>query len=321
MATPNTALVLGATGGVGYETARALLRHGWRIRALHRSPERTAALLPEAEWRAGDAMKAPDVTAAAEGAALIVHGVNPPGYRNWRQLALPMLENTIAAARRSGARIAFPGAIYNYGPEVFPLVDEDAPQNPHTRKGAIRVAMERRLQRAAEEDGLRILILRGGDFFGPHMGNSWFSQVLVKPGAPLKAITYPGRPEVGHTWAYLPDFAEAVARLAERKAETGVFESYHFEGHWFPRGGEIAERIRIAAGATELPIRYFPWGVVKLSSPFVRLFRELVEMQYLWTTPLRLDNSRLRAALGKEPHTDIDLALQRTLVALGCVAR
>ena len=31
-----TALVLGATGGVGGETARALLRRGWKVRALAR---------------------------------------------------------------------------------------------------------------------------------------------------------------------------------------------------------------------------------------------------------------------------------------------
>ena len=29
---------------------------------------------------------------------MIVHAANPPGYKNWRGLALPMLKNTIAAA-------------------------------------------------------------------------------------------------------------------------------------------------------------------------------------------------------------------------------
>jgi hypothetical protein len=34
---------------------------------------------------------------------------------------MPMIENTIAAARSSGARILFPGTIYNYGPDAFPV--------------------------------------------------------------------------------------------------------------------------------------------------------------------------------------------------------
>ena len=37
-----TALVIGITGGVGGAVARALLRHGWRVVALHRDPGRAA---------------------------------------------------------------------------------------------------------------------------------------------------------------------------------------------------------------------------------------------------------------------------------------
>ena len=194
--TEKTALVLGATGGVGGETARALIGRGWRVRALTRRPESAAASLPDAEWIAGDAMSAADVIKAAVGVSLIVHAVNPPGYRNWRELALPMLDNTIAAAAKSGARIVLPGTVYNYGPDAFPLVSESAPQRPLTRKGAIRVEMEGRLK-AATARGVRTLVVRAGDFFGPRPGNSWFSQGLVKPHVPLSGICYPGDRDVG----------------------------------------------------------------------------------------------------------------------------
>jgi nucleoside-diphosphate-sugar epimerase len=77
-----------------------------------------------------------------------VHAVNPPGYRRWAELVLPMMDNTIAAAIAEGATIVLPGTVYNYGPDAFPLIREDAPQRPLTRKGAIRVELERRLQAA-----------------------------------------------------------------------------------------------------------------------------------------------------------------------------
>jgi uncharacterized protein YbjT (DUF2867 family) len=35
-------LVIGATGGVGGEVAKALIAHGWRVRALVRRPPRGA---------------------------------------------------------------------------------------------------------------------------------------------------------------------------------------------------------------------------------------------------------------------------------------
>ncbi len=168
-------------------------------------------------WLGGDALDRNKVISAAQDAALIVHAVNPAGYRNWAGLVLPMIDNSIAAARASGARILLPGTIYNYGPDAFPILSEDLPQHPTTRKGAIRVELERRLKDASRH-GVRTLVLRAGDFFGPRPGNNWFSQALVKPGRPLRFITYPGRPGIGHAWAYLPDVAETFARLAERES-------------------------------------------------------------------------------------------------------
>ena len=261
-------------------------------------------------------MNAADVLAAAAGVDVIVHAVNPPGYRNWKGLAMPMLESSIAAAKASGARILFPGTVYNFGLDVFPTVTERSPQNPTTRKGAIRVAMERRLSEASRE-GVRTLVVRAGDFFGSGAGNSWFAQIAA-PGAPLRKVVYPGRPDVGHSWAYLPDLAETMAQLLEREAELSPFEVFHFEGHWLERGIAMAEAVRAASGR-DLPIRRFPWIAALLASPFVELLRELREMRYLWEQPLRLDNAKLLGFLGREPHTPLDQAVRATLAANGCL--
>jgi nucleoside-diphosphate-sugar epimerase len=313
------ALVLGATGGIGSEVARRLLGQGWSVRALHRDAAKMADRAQAGlSWVQGDAMRREDVVAAARGVALIVHAVNPPGYRNWGELVLPMLENTIAAARASGARILFPGTVYNYGPDTFANIDETAPQNPVTRKGAIRVEMERRL-RAAAETGVKTLIVRAGDFFGPKVGNSWFAQGLVKPGRPVASVSYPGKPNVGHHWAYLPDVAETMVRLAERE-DLAAFATFNMKGHWDADGTEMIAAIRRVVGQPDLKVRAFPWWLLAIASPFVPLFRELREMRYLWDVPVRMDNARLVALLGSEPHTPIDDAVRATLQGLGCLA-
>jgi len=318
-----TALIIGATGGVGSEVARVLLARGFRVRALHRDPEQAKsrlASLGAIEWLKGDAMNAADVLGASAGVSLVVHAANPPGYRNWQGLALPMLENSIAAAQAAGARLVFPGTVYNFGPETFPNVAESAPQRPKTRKGAIRVAMEQRLARAARE-GVPVLIVRAGDFFGAAAQNSWFSQALVKKGVPLSRLSYPGKREVGHAWAYLPDLAQTIAELVEREAELGAFEVFHFNGHWFERGVAIAEATRRVAGVPKARIWSFPWLLVYLLAPFVETFREMLEMRYLWNFALKLDNAKLVAFLGREPHTPLDDALETTLRELGCLAK
>ena len=91
-------------------------------------------------------MNAADVLRAAQGASLIVHAANPPGYRNWATEVLPMVDNSIAAAKAVGARIVLPGTVYNFGADAFPVLRENSPQHPSPRKGAIRVEMEKRLR-------------------------------------------------------------------------------------------------------------------------------------------------------------------------------
>jgi nucleoside-diphosphate-sugar epimerase len=254
------------------------------------------------------------VVAAARGCSLVVHAVNPPGYRDWDKLVLPMMDNSIAAARAAGARVLLPGTVYNYGPDAFPVLREDAPQRPLTRKGRIRVEMERRLK----ESGVPALVVRAGDFFGGGKSNSsWFAQGLVKAGTPLKSIGRPGRPGVGHAWAYLPDLAETMAELIEKTPAEG-FQLYHFAGQFDADGEAMIGAIRTAA-RRPLKVEAFPWPLVVLLSPFVTLFREMMEMRYLWREPLRLDNSRLVAVLGREPHTPLDQAVRTTLTELKCL--
>lgn len=311
------ALVLGATGGIGGHVARGLAARGWRVRALNRHATAAQKKEPRFDWVQGDAMQAEDVLQAAQGARLIVHAVNPPGYKDWDKLVLPMLNNTIAAARACGARILLPGTVYNYGPDAFPDIHEDSPQHPVTRKGGIRVEMEQRLERAAAE-GVPALIVRAGDFFGPGAANSWFSQGLVKPGKPVKTVTRPNAKGVGHQWAYLPDVAETMLRLIDREADLPAFARFQMRGFLDADGEQMSAAIGRVTGR-KLKVKAFPWWMLPLAAPFVPVFRELSEMRYLWRQPLRMDNDRLVAFLGEEPSTPIDAAVRATLQDLNCL--
>ena len=315
MKTARIALVLGATGGSGSEIATALVQRGWTVRGLVRDATRPN-LAAGIAWHEGDAMNARDVAKAAAGVGVIVHAVNPPGYRNWNTLVLPMLDNTIAAARENNARIVLPGTVYNFGTDALPLLSERSPQRPLTRKGAIRVQMEKRLEVAATH-GVSVLILRCGDFFGPRAGNNWFNAML-KPGKKLSAVSYPGPRDLPHAWAYLPDVGKTVALLLERENELAAFERFHFGGHWVD-GNTLMSSIRKAATHPKLPLRSFPWWLVTLASPFVTMFREVREMRYLWRQPLQLDNRKLVGLLGAEPHIDLDVAVRDTLQGMGCL--
>ena len=310
-----TALVIGLTGSLGREAAGALLRHGWQVRALHRDPSAAASSsnVPNSvQWVKGDAMQSSDVVEAARGTELIVHAANPPNYRNWRGLALPMLDNTIAAARISNARILMPATIYNFGANAPSVVTESSPQIPTSRKGQVRVEMELKLQKASLE-GVRSIVVRAGDFFGPGAGNSWLTRGMVMSRDRARSVYYPGPAEVGHAWAYLPDLAETMARLIDCGRPMSAYEMFHFRGHWFDRGAEMAEGACRALNISKDRIKQFPWWAVKLGSPFVNAFHEMLEMRYLWQVSLQLGNSKLRTFIDAEAHTPLETALAATL--------
>ncbi len=321
MTSKGVVLVLGAGGGVGGEVARQMRDTGWKVRAMKRGLS-GEGVRDGISWVGGDSMNREDVVAAAREATVIVHAVNPPGYRNWAKVVVPMMDNTIAAATRVGATVVLPGTVYNYGPDAFPVLREDSPQHPVTRKGAIRVELEERL-RAYTRRGGRALIVRAGDFFGARAGNNWFAQGLIKPGRPVRTIYRPATPGVGHEWSYLPDVGRTVVELLEKGAALEPFATFHMAGHWDSDGAQMTgaiQRVVTKRTGVEPRVAGFPWWLVTVGAPFNTTFHEMQEMRYLWRTSLRMENTRLETVLGREPHTPWDVAVEATLEGLGCIA-
>lgn len=319
METNRAALVLGATGGIGGAIARALLRRGWQVRGLARNLSKVDGRAGGGiDWIEGDAMTREDVVGAADGVSVIVHAVNPPGYRNWDTVVLPMIDNTIAAARSAGgARVVLPGTIYNFNPARTPVIDARTPQTPESRKGRIRVALEAKLEDAAPD--VPSLILRAGDYFGPGARSSWFAQAMVTSGKPLTRVTNPARGG-GHSWAYLPDLAEAFARLLEIPDRLKPFERLQFEGLFDETGTTLTQALSRVAGK-DLSVWPFPWWLIRALAPFGGFMREAAEIAPYWRHPVRLNNTRLIELLGEEPRTDLDLALRETLASLNSLPR
>jgi nucleoside-diphosphate-sugar epimerase len=142
---------------------------------------------------------------------------------------------------------------------------------------------------------------------------------MVRPGQRIKSVMYPGRHDAGHAWAYLPDLARTIARLAEIEGSLPAFERVHFGGHFLPRGVEMAAAVARVAGDPGMKLRPAPWWLFYAASPFVTFMREALEMRYLWRESLQLDNAKLRRLIGDEPHTPLDEAVRETLEALGCL--
>jgi nucleoside-diphosphate-sugar epimerase len=306
-------LVLGATGRLGHAAAEAFRRARWSVASLARPGSRSRAPAGT-EVIEVDALDSTAVAAAARDADVVLHALNPP-YTDWSRFALRLAYSAIAAAETAGATLLFPGNLYNYGSPVPPVVNETVPMRPSSRKGRLRLAIEERMAEAAER-GVRTIIVRAGDFYGGGQG-SWFDLVIAKD-MDRGRLTYPGPLDRVHEWAYLPDLASALVRLAEIRGRLGPLERIGFPGHAVT-GREFTAAIA-RAHRRKLEVKRMTWWLIHALRPLVPLCRELSEVAYLWNEPHRIDGRRLGAAIGDIPHTPLDVAVARALQDLGASA-
>lgn len=320
---PSTVLILGARGRFGLAAARAFADAGWRVQGLKRPGAQVPIETPSdsrVEWITADLQDTAAVVRAAQGASVVVHALNP-AYTDkaWKAQALPMTEAAIGITRALDATLMFMGNIYNFGSNMPTVLTEDTPQRAQTVKGQIRIAMEERIQRS----GVRAIVIRAGDFFGSGKG-TWFDQAIVKDVRSGK-FTYPGHKGVATAWAYVPDLARTFAEVAARRDTLKPFEVFHFAGHsitgrqWLDVIEPIAQaRSWVKPGAC-LQFSQLPWHVIRIGALFVPTWAALLEMRYLWDRAHALDNRKLAALLGAEPHTPLVQAVTMTLRDLGFI--
>ena len=313
-------LILGAAGRIGQVLAFAFADAGWEVRAQARKPLPAAlASHPRVRPIRCDATEAAALGAAAQGCTALVNALNPP-YTEWDRLALPLADAALAAARASGALLMLPGNVYNFGREMPALLTPQTPENADTPRGRLRIELEARL-RAAATDGasqaVDSVVIRAGDFFGGPGTGTWLDMALASKLGKGRFV-YPGNPDIAHAWAYLPDLAQVFVRVAAQRAHQAAslrgHQRLHFAGHTLT-GNAFKAGLETVLGR---PLRTanLPWSLIRLASPFVPMWRELLTMRYLWERPHALDDAALRARIGAVPQTPLPQALRAALAAL-----
>ena len=172
-----------------------------------------------------EAVTRDEAVAAARGCDVVLNALNP-GITEWRKNALSLAYGAIAAAEGNGATLLFPGSVWNYGRGMPPLLDETTPAAHHAQ------GRDARRDRAAHPGGMRPRHARD------HPSGRRFlrrrQRLLVRSGDRqgdrARRLTYPGPLDVVHAWAYLPDFAATLVRLAKQRAEFAPYETFGFPG-------------------------------------------------------------------------------------------
>lgn len=307
-----TVAILGVAGRNGDAVARAFLKAGWRVKGIARGAK-VSTLAPGVEPVEADAFERSALIRACSGADIIVHTLNP-AYDDWTNTVMPLAENVLAAAEAAGATVMIPGNVYNYGTTIRPETKETDPVNGNTEKARLRIAMESLFERAARDKGVRTMVIRAGDFFGGTRPESWLDVMILKDLKKDK-FTWPGPSwKTVHAFAYLPDLAETFVRVAEKREQTAPFTVLNFRGHAVT-GEEMHKAAEKAAGR-RLKRAGVPWTMIRVVGLFNSVLREIVKMSYLWRVPHSLDNAKLEALIGAEPHRSLETALTEAIADL-----
>lgn len=309
MSAPCKVIVLGINGHIGHAAARAFFAAGYAVTGFGRSNKHP---IPGVTFIKGDADDVAQLRAAIGDADLVVNALNLP-YHQWdKGRKEAQNERVIAALGATGKTLLFPGNIYNYAASDR-LVTPDLPQHPQTPRGEIRVRVENLYRAAAARGDIQVLIVRPGDFYGPHYDGTWFDLAMMTEVGKGK-VSVPGVWGVGHAWAYLPDLVRAFVKVADARTRLGRFENFHFAGHYVTPEQMRDAIAAIAPQGTRFGLlQRWIFPVIGLVNP---MMREVAKMGYLWEHPMELRDPRLDALLGPNFATPFGEAVAETVTPL-----
>ncbi|RVW02361.1 NAD-dependent epimerase/dehydratase family protein [Rhodococcus spongiicola] len=300
----NLQVVTGA-GPVGWTVAEQLADAGHDVLVLTRSG--SGPVHPRIERRKVDVSDPTALGPALDGAAAVFHCIHGSEYdaRAWER-ELPVAERVVMdAAQRIGAVVVFPESLYAYGRPDGPMT-EDNPRDATAGKLGVRA----RLLAARAAHRVPTVSVVAADFFGPRVRDAHAGERMVPAVLNGKTIRVMGRPDVVHSFTYVPDLAKAmIAAAQDQRLWNTVLHA--------PTAPAVTQRQMVEAFASAAHVRApkvgtLPSMLLRAIGSVHRPTRELAEMLYQFEAPYVMDSSRSEQLLGLAP-TPLDEAAVQTV--------
>ncbi|MGE6762931.1 NAD-dependent epimerase/dehydratase family protein [Corallococcus interemptor] len=309
-----TVALFGASGVIGQSVARALQAQGRPYRVVGRSEgslRREFGADPRAEVVTWNPEDPASIRAAARGVRTLIYMV---GVNYWQfHLHPELMRRTLDAAIAEGVeRVVLIGTVYPYGLPRTATVTESHPREPNSYKGRMRKAQEDLLLEADAAGKIKGTILRLPDFYGPGVERSFLFQAFAAANQGKRAPLI-GPLDTPHEFVFVNDVGPVVTALMDEPRAYGRF--WNLAGAGATTQREMVKEMFAQAG--HMPrMKTMGKGMVRLVGLFHPFMRELVEMYYLLTNPVLMDDSALRGLLGTVPKTPYPEGIRQTLAAL-----
>jgi nucleoside-diphosphate-sugar epimerase len=305
--------LFGASGAIGHSVVQALRAQGRGYRVVGRSRaslEREFGADPRAEIATWNPEDPASVREAARGVSTLVYMVGVP-YTDFH-LHPVLIRRTLEAAIAEGVeRLLLIGTVYPFGRPRTERVTEEHPREPHTFKGRMRKEQEELVLAAGASGALQTTILRLPDFYGPGVVNSFLYRAF-RAALDGKRAQLIGPIDTPHEFVFVPDVGPVVTALLDEPRAYG--RTWNLAGAGVTSQRQLVERIFAEVGRRP-KMMTLQRPLMRVLGLFDPMLRELVEMDYLHTTPVLLDDSALRGLLEvrKTPYAE---GIRRTLEAM-----
>jgi nucleoside-diphosphate-sugar epimerase len=246
---PDVVLIIGC-GYLGRRLGAELLRAGYRVRGMTRSPEHAKAIAAAGiEPAVADVTVPNTLPAALAGAGIVYHMLG--GMRGTpeelRRLHVEGTRNVLEALPASVRRYTYVSSTAVYGQTDGGWVDEAAPTEPSSNLGRLRVDAEALVRAATGRNGLQAIVLRPSSIY--------------RPAAPLYRQIREGTYKISSDPAkwmnhiYIDDFVSAMV-LAAARGEGG--EAYNLTDDEPHPAGDYFAFIADTMGVPRPPVMYEP---------------------------------------------------------------
>ena len=179
-------------------------------------------------------------------------------------------------------------------------------------KGRMRKAQEDLLLAAHAEGKIQATVLRLPDFYGPGVEKSFLHSAFAAAvnGGVANMVGPLDKP---HEFVFVPDIGPVVTRLTSTPHAYG--RVWHLAGAGVTTQRTIIEEIERQIGH-RLRVRVAGKTMLRLVGLFNPLMREMVEMHYLLTDPVLMDDAALQELLGPLPKTPYPEGVRECLRAI-----
>jgi len=285
--------ILGAGGDIGNKVVKLLAAANQPFRIVARNPGFTPGAT---ETVAADITDLEQTIRAVAGSS-VVHLVIGLKYDHkvWLEMWPRIINNTIEACKRSGAKLIFFDNVYMYGKVNGPMTEE-TPFNPCSRKGEVRAKVATSLIDSWKSGALTGMIARAADFYGPDTRNGMANILVMESFSKRKKASWLVNDSVPHSYTYTPDAAQALLQLAE--SATAWNQTWHLPTAPNPLTG----REFVTLAATEFGVapkyRVLSRPMLRLVGLFNASVAESYEMLYQNDSPYLFNSGKFAREFG-----------------------